>query len=270
MYTMAFIGPSGTGKSHRSVTIANELHADAIIDDGLLISKNKILAGFSAKKEATKMAAVKRALFTQKEHVESVKAAFAENDIKSLIILGTSLRMAELIANKLDVAPIQKIIRIEDAATPEEIRAAQKMRMTEGKHVIPVPVFELKEDFSGYFLHPLRQIKKSFGKNPVTAYDKSIVRPTFSYMGKYTVSDGVVSSIAAFEAKRIQGVLRVNSVSVSTFPDGANIQISITLKYGLKIPDIARNIQNIIIKSVDYHTSVNVKRVDIFVKKLKY
>lgn len=270
MYTIAFIGPSGTGKSHRSVTIATEMHAEAIIDDGLLISKNKILAGFSAKKEATKMAAVKRALFTKKDHVESVKNAIADNNLKSIMILATSLRMAELIANQLDIAPIRKIIRIEDVATPEEISAAQKMRMSEGKHVIPVPVFELKQDFSGYFLHPMRQIKKNFNKTPTPVSEKSIVRPTFSYMGNYTVSDSVVSSITAFEARRITDVLRVNSVSVSTYPDGADIQLSLTLRYGCVIPKIARRVQLAVIASIDYHTSVNVKKVDIFVKKLKY
>lgn len=270
MYTIAFIGSSGTGKSHRSVTIANEVHAEAIIDDGLLISKNKILAGFSAKKEATKMAAVKRALFTKPDHVESVKNAIRENNLKSIMILGTSLRMAELIANQLDIAPIQKIIRIEDVASPQEILAAQQMRINEGKHVIPVPVFELKQDFSGYFLHPMRQFKKSFGKNPSPVVEKSIVRPTFSYLGKYTISDSVVADIAAFEARRIKDVVRVNSVSVSTFSDGAEIQTAITLKYGCIIPNVVRTVQKAIIASVDYHTSVNVKKVDVFVKKLKY
>lgn len=269
MYTMAFIGPSGTGKSHRSVTIANEMGADAIIDDGLLISKNKVLAGYSAKKEPTKLAAVRRALFTRQEDVEDVKKAIAEHGLKKIMILGTSLAMAQRIAGQLEIDPIKKIIRIEDVATPQEMEAAVKMRTTEGKHVIPVPVFEIKNDFSGYFLHPLRTLKKSFGKSSAAQEDKSIVRPTFSYMGQYTISDSVVSNIAAFEAMKVDGVTRVNSVAVNNSSDGARIQIALTLRFGSIIPRLVPVVQHLIIESVDYHTSVNVIKVDVYIKKLK-
>lgn len=268
MYTMAFIGPSGTGKSHRSVTIANEMEADAIIDDGLLIARNKVLAGYSAKKEPTKLAAVRRALFTRKEDIEDVKSAIKKYNLERIMILGTSLAMAERIAAQLEIEPISKIIHIEDVATPQEMQEAVRMRTKEGKHVIPVPVFEIKQDFSGYFLHPLRQIKKSLGKTYSPPEDKSIVRPTFSYMGQYTISDSVVSHIAAYETQKFDEVTKVNSVLVNNSLEGAQISLNITMKYGCIIPKIIPRIQNAVIKSVDYHTSVNVIKVDIFVKKV--
>lgn len=49
MKVVAFVGPSGTGKSHRAIGIAHKNNCDAIIDDGLLIKGTKILAGTSAK-----------------------------------------------------------------------------------------------------------------------------------------------------------------------------------------------------------------------------
>ncbi len=51
MDVIAFIGPSGTGKSHRALVVAHEHHASCIIDDGILIHNNRIVGGFSAKKE---------------------------------------------------------------------------------------------------------------------------------------------------------------------------------------------------------------------------
>ena len=54
MRVIAFVGPSGTGKSYRSVMVSQQYGADAIIDDGLLISHGKVIAGTSAKKEPTK------------------------------------------------------------------------------------------------------------------------------------------------------------------------------------------------------------------------
>ena len=49
----AFVGPSGTGKSYRAQMIASERGISFIIDDGLLIKENEVIAGESAKKAAT-------------------------------------------------------------------------------------------------------------------------------------------------------------------------------------------------------------------------
>ena len=49
----ALVGGSGTGKSYRAKLIAQKHGLEAIIDDGLLIRDDKILAGHSAKKEKT-------------------------------------------------------------------------------------------------------------------------------------------------------------------------------------------------------------------------
>ena len=55
MKVFALVGKSGTGKSHQSMRVARENNINYIIDDGLLISDNKILAGKSAKKEAKRL-----------------------------------------------------------------------------------------------------------------------------------------------------------------------------------------------------------------------
>ena len=47
----AFVGPSGTGKSYRAQMVAGENNINFIIDDGLLIKDNEVIAGTSAKKE---------------------------------------------------------------------------------------------------------------------------------------------------------------------------------------------------------------------------
>ena len=62
----ALVGPSGTGKSFRAKLLADKHGLEAIIDDGLLIQNDKILAGQSAKREKTYMGAVRVALFDDK------------------------------------------------------------------------------------------------------------------------------------------------------------------------------------------------------------
>ena len=54
MYIYALVGPSGTGKSHRALWVAKEHNIEYVIDDGLLIKGNAVLAGKSAKREQTR------------------------------------------------------------------------------------------------------------------------------------------------------------------------------------------------------------------------
>ena len=51
----AFVGPSGTGKSYRAQMVARDKNTHFIIDDGLLIKDNEVVAGVSAKKAPTKV-----------------------------------------------------------------------------------------------------------------------------------------------------------------------------------------------------------------------
>ena len=41
----AFVGPSGTGKSYRAQMVAGANNINYIIDDGLLIKDNEVIAG---------------------------------------------------------------------------------------------------------------------------------------------------------------------------------------------------------------------------------
>ena len=59
MDVIALVGPSGTGKSHHALIVAHKHKADAIIDDGILIKDGKIVGGHSAKKEQSKIMAVR-------------------------------------------------------------------------------------------------------------------------------------------------------------------------------------------------------------------
>ncbi len=117
--------------------------------------------------------------------------------------------MVQKIAENLGLPKITKITYITDVATEQEMETARKIRVTEGKHVIPVPTFEIKKDFSGYLLDPL-QIFKSKGKGEVPYIsEKSIIRPTFSYMGNFTISDSVFRQILEYLAQKNSEVYKV-------------------------------------------------------------
>ncbi|MBR5155593.1 MAG: Asp23/Gls24 family envelope stress response protein [Clostridia bacterium] len=264
MKTFALVGKSGTGKSFRSLDIAHKNNIEAVIDDGLLISHNRVLAGKSAKHENSRMASVKRAIFAEDSHVFSIKSAILSNNIGSVLILGTSEKMVNQIAQRLDLLPIEKIFYIEDIATPEEIKLASNMRNIQGKHIIPVPVFEVKKQFSGYFLRSLfphgRRDKE---------LEKTIMRPTYSYLGNFRIAPKVFSDICKYEVSKIDDVSDVLKVkSISDTDNCIDIYIDVCLDFPCDIPQISTDIQSRVSAAIEDSTSIIVNNVNVFIKSL--
>lgn len=269
MKTYAFVGPSGTGKSYRAQMVANERGINYIIDDGLLICGNEVLAGISAKKAPTKIATVKNALFQDEERRKEIQNVIKKRKPESILILGTSDGMVEKIAENLGFEPISETIYITDVATEEEMAMARDIRIHQGKHVIPVPTFALKKDFSGYLLDPL-QIFKSKGKGKVPyVSEKSIIRPTFSYMGNFEISDTVIKQIMDCVVRKSKGVHRIHRAIIKKheeFNDGIYIYIEVIINYGYNVKETMLDLKKKIVKEIDKMTAMNVLNMEIVVK----
>jgi len=233
MKVVSFTGKSGTGKSFQATALAQRRGFDAIIDDGLLIYKGQIVAGSSAKKCASKAAAMRTALFNYEDHRESVKAALERYKPKVLMIIGTSDRMTDIVASQLGLDPISERIYIEDVTTEEERQIAAHYRLDEGEHVIPAPVGQLRRDFAGYFMDPIKQfIDKARGnaledeqKADDGPDDRTVVRPTFSYFGSFSISEQVIRDIVRIAAEKY----RTHLVVVDRMSNGKQINMSVTI-----------------------------------------
>lgn len=264
----AFVGPSGTGKSYRAQMVASENNINFIIDDGLLIRDNEVVAGTSAKKAPTKIETVRHALFIKEKEKQEIQDAIKKFKPEAILILGTSDGMVEKIAGNLGLPKPEKIIYINEVATEEEMEKAKRIRTTEGKHVIPVPTFEIKKDFSGYMLDPLQIFKtKGKGNTPYIA-EKSIIRPTFSYLGNFTISDNVFKQIVQCIAKRNDAIFRIARIRVQKNEEGPEIYVEVILNYGYNIVDELQNFKIKIKKEVERLTSMNVQSVEILAKGL--
>ena len=264
----AFVGPSGTGKSYRAQMVAGAYNIKFIIDDGLLVKENSIVAGQSAKKAPTKIETIKKALFNDVNQKAEMQEAIIKLSPKSILILGTSDKMVKTIAENLGLPPIKKTIYITDVATEEEIENAKRIRTTEGKHVIPVPTFELKKDFSGYLLDPL-QIFKSQGLNgnPYIS-EKSIIRPTFNYIGNFTISDNVFKQIIEVQARNIKSISKIIRIRVNKSEEGPNIYIEVEIIYGFNIIAELKKFKEKCIKDIERQTRMNVTEFKIVAKKI--
>lgn len=264
----AFVGPSGTGKSYRAQMVAGAYNIKFIIDDGLLVKENAIVAGQSAKKAPTKIETIKKALFNDEKQKSEMQEAIIRLSPKSILILGTSDKMVKTIAENLGLPPIKKTIYITDVATEEEIENAKRIRTTEGKHVIPVPTFELKKDFSGYLLDPL-QIFKSQGLNgnPYIS-EKSIIRPTFNYIGNFTISDNVFKQIIEVQARNIKSISKIIRIRVNKSEEGPNVYIEVEIIYGFNIIAELKKFKEKCIKDIERQTRMNVTEFKIVAKKI--
>lgn len=259
----AFVGPSGTGKSYRAQMVASEKSINFIIDDGLLIKDNEVVAGSSAKKAPTKIETVKKALFSNPEEQLEIKKTLKKLKADSILILGTSDGMVQKIQENLGLPKITEIIYIKDVATEEEMQTARRIRVTEGKHVIPVPTFEIKKDFSGYLLDPL-QIFKSKGKNskPYIS-EKSIIRPTFSYLGNFQISDNVFKQIIEYLTNRTPAIYQASKIRINNYPEGMCIYMEVVIVYGYNILQELHDFKLKCKREIERLTTMNVESIDI-------
>ena len=266
----AFVGPSGTGKSYRAQMVANERKIEYIIDDGLLINENKVIAGESAKKANTKVETVKHALFLEEKEQKEIREALKKYKPESILILGTSDGMVEKIAKNLGLSEIIETIYIKDVATEQEMETARRIRVTEGKHVIPVPTFELKKDFSGYLLDPLQIFKlKGKGEKPYIS-EKSIIRPTFSYLGNFTISDSVFRQIAEYLASKMSSIYKILRIRVNNLEIGPTIYMEVMVTYGYNINKELKIFKEKVCKEIEKLTSMNVVSIEVIVKSVYF
>lgn len=269
MEVIGFYGPPGTGKSDRALVIAYENKASCIIDDGILIYHSRIVAGKSAKREESRLKAVRRAIFWDKEQRDEVKAALLKINPKRVLILGTSDRMVVTIAKALELPMPAKYIRIEDVARPEDMLKANEARNKEGKHVIPVPTMELKPYFKGYMVDPLRFLRsrKKEPKRFSEWNERSVVRPVFSYYGKLTFSDRVIEDLVNYAAgglKKIK-IRHVRSKKSESQVNGLILYLDVTVRTGTPqdIKNVIHTMRDRIQREIEYTTGMSLETIKI-------
>ncbi|MEL7563521.1 MAG: Asp23/Gls24 family envelope stress response protein [Dehalobacterium sp.] len=269
MQVYAFIGPSGTGKSHHAVYVSQEYRIEMIIDDGLLIQGSRILAGISAKRAPTKIGAIKTALFSEETHAQEVKDKIIECNPDRILILGTSLGMTEKIAAQLNLPQPTIIINIEDVVSPESINKAKYIREHQGTHVVPAPTVEVKQRFYGNFFNPIRSFfqRKNPGNRPFATkhmwVEQTQVRPAFSSMGRFYIANDVIVEIVKHICLDIAGLDRVIKTNIENRDLGLVLHIDVSLIYGYFLPDVMTEAQKIIQEKIEDITSLNVISVDI-------
>ncbi|MBE6028777.1 MAG: Asp23/Gls24 family envelope stress response protein [Clostridiales bacterium] len=274
MKVYSLSGRSGTGKSFQAINLCKEKNIESIIDDGLFIYRNKVISGISAKRQRTIIQAVKTAIFSDDDKAEEAKAAIARMNPESLLVIGTSDEMIDRIVARLELPEPSERIYIEDITTEEERVIARKQRKEMGQHVIPAPTFQLRKQFSGYFMKPMRIIRE-FG--PKGQYwketaEKSVVRPSYSYMGKYNISEKVMSDIIDCIGADMGCIHQADKVLIKEkremSNEGIELEIVVDMDYGEDLMGKAETFQTRVANEIEEMTAFNVNKVDVEVKDI--
>ena len=265
----ALVGRSGTGKSYHSKLVAAKHRIDLIIDDGLLIKGNRILAGHSAKKDSDFLAAVRTAVFDDEEHRDEVMNALLKERYKKILIIGTSEKMVRKIAKRLELPEPDKIIHIEDVASQEEIETAMRIRYTEGKHVIPVPSIEVTRSAPQIVYDSMKVFmgKKGLSKKNQT-YEKTIVRPEFSRPDKEELSEAVLTQMVKHAIGEYDPVMKVKKVRGTKNQDGS-YSVSITLRLPVRhyIGSTISDLQEYVTECIEKYGGILVKTASIEIEE---
>lgn len=284
---LAFYGPSGTGKSFRAKLVAQQYGISTIIDDGLLIHDDEILAGKSAKLEKNYMGAVRVALFDDKEHRDGVARAIQKNKIKKILILGTSEKMVNKIAVRLQLPLPEKYIRIEEISTPEQMEEARQSRQIEGKHVIPVRAYEVKnQSYSKIFYDSIRVstarnkflfrvMERLFGKTAASAtsqntklFEKSLVRPAFSQAERKEVSHAVLAQMTMSFIGEFNSEVRIKRLTVRNEKNGYTFIMTVDVPLGKELTQISAELTDFVINMIERKLRLRIEDVYIVIDKL--
>lgn len=275
MKIISFTGKSGTGKSFQATAIAQTRNIDAIIDDGLLIYKGQIIAGRSAKRSKSKSAAMRIALFNYEDHRNEVVNALLENSPEKLMIIGTSDRMVNMIAETLGLHEPEERLYIEDFTTEEEREIASESRNVQGEHVIPAPMGQLRRDFSGYVMNPIKRfMDKAKGNESIAnteedvndPEDRTVVRPQYSYFGKFTISEQVLRDIINLTAEKYADSITVLGRMGNGKQQNMNVTIDVRVVKNSKAIDTCLAYQKDVHTVIEEMTSFSVDSVNVRIK----
>lgn len=269
MKVYGLVGKSGTGKSYQAMNVCRGRKIDAIIDDGLFIYENAIQAGHSAKRDANKMTAVKTAIFNDEEERKTVAASISEVSPEKILVLGTSESMIFKICSRLEIGMPCEMIHIEDIVSEADIKLALKQRRERGKHVIPLPTMEIKKQFSGYFMKPLN-IKGFLNGKPARVNEKTVVRPAYSYLGEYMISDRAVLKLAEYAAMLTGRVAEISRSALRNKPEGVTLDLAAVFYYSRDLIKHIEEVQQNVADNVENMTAFNVIQVNIVVKGMKF
>jgi uncharacterized alkaline shock family protein YloU len=132
---------------------------------------------------------------------------------------------------------------------------------------------EVKHEFSGYFSDPLSKLRQRFDRERGVApmaqdSDRTVVRPTFSSLGSYSISDEALLDLIKIVLKDIPGIAEVTSFKTEKKTYGVAISLNISIFYGFDAQDVLSQTQQRVGAAVEEFTSITINEVNVRADRL--
>ncbi|MDP4119419.1 MAG: hypothetical protein Q8873_09600, partial [Bacillota bacterium] len=121
----------------------------------------------------------------------------------------------------------------------------------------------IRKDFQGYFLDPLEiLINKARYKE-----EKTVMRPSYSYMGDYTVDRSVLAEICRHETEKVKDV-KAGEIHIKSLKNGVQLYINIIVKDHRNLRSIAAGVQKRTEMALENYVGITVDKIHICVKDI--
>ena len=267
---LAFVGPAGTGKSERALSVARANAVDYIIDDGLVIARGQIMTGKSAKTEKNMVRATRRAIFSDPEHRQNATRFLTSKAPCKVLILAISEDMMLKIVKALCLPKPDRIISISEVSTTKEIESALRERRENRQHTIPVSYAQIQRRFAGKLV---RQIKGMFkwGKDDL----RTVVKPPFSFSGDVIIEENVLYTIARHLLNYGDRVKKIKELKIESDSNRGAISVDVVLNISSSpkkqsVFEIAKTLQRKVKRGLGYFTGIEIKYVDIKIDEVSF
>lgn len=265
----ALVGRSGTGKSFRAQLITARHNMDLIVDDGLLIHDQKILAGRSAKVATNAMAAVKAAVFHDPLAAQAARRQIAFVRPQRILILGTSEKMVQTIAHRIGLPTPNKYIYIEDISSIDEIRSARIARDSQGKHIIPVPPIEVRRNYAHMAIDTIKILwHRGIRKRKGIVFEKTVV--IGEKRGVVSISEAALTQMVAHCLHEQDQRLRLSRVIVSKSTESWSLEIIVEVPRGIQLGSNLHELRDLIMHSLQSYAGLVLRQVDITIGGLSH
>lgn len=263
----ALVGKAGTGKSFRARLVAERLGVTAIVDDGLLIAGGRIVAGRSAKQDTHYLRAIKTALFHDPAHRAEVKAALQAARYSKVLLLGTSDRMIHRNCRTLELPLPRQILRIEEIATEAAIQAAIEDRQSRGRHVIPLPVIEVRRAYPRMIAEAIRVWFDQFTHR--SSYEKTVVRPGYHVEGEVTITEAALSQMFLHCLQEYSPRLSLRKIKIHRHARGYQVRLAVALPYGEQAADTCERLQTHAKRQVEQYAGIVIERLSVTIEEIE-
>ena len=108
---------------------------------------------------------------------------------------------------------------------------------------------------------------KGIGKDPYVS-EKSIIRPTFSYMGNFTISDSVFREIIEYLVYKTPAIHKLAKMRITKYEEGPSIYIEVIVVYGYNIIDALNTFKEKCKKEIENLTAMSINNIEIVARSI--